>query len=667
MFMKTIILAAVATACSLTSFAQPYAFNDAIKLRKYIKGGKLDPAHSDDVKKILDPYLNPGEDISAFTQDNALFRLLIDTNAKRVSATDPFSKNRVPGGGATLLGSAGGLDVTMLADGLARFMVKRAKEELNVAFFERFKNEMTKGKYKDAITLFPETCLTLGSIGERIYMYQTFLPALQEAFQKDLRMLSDNLPKVIEDGNYRNYFNANPLLKYTCLSGIYVANAMDDGEHPGMIIQNFPREYFNDVDNITDRRVNKTAISGILATTQLLRLISVSLKAPSSNEYWHRANTIKDAFKDPVTVNIYLALLRQQGKFIMFDTTSLATMLDSLAPRLNDYYDNYAGVATSLARKGEELQEYIEEAKLLKAKDQKPGFDLYYKYFNGMVDILDLTQQIVELPVLEKRIPSDVKLRLPGYVGISRSVSNLVLNVKERNFSSAIINTYSVYNYAFDKKTIDGYRSVNTLESENERLKYASRFGTVLIRTGSFMSSVSSAKNSEDISNAIEATVLPAGSSRHKREVAWNISLNGYIGPYGGHEWIKNINSNQKVNTYGLLAPVGIAFSRGCFWRKSSATLFISVIDVGTVASFRAKDSGTSQVPIIQLKDIVAPGAFLFYGIPKTPLSFGAGYQFGPRIRNTDVPNAGELYHRFSVTLTVDIPLLNFASWQAKR
>src|SRR5687768_5920023 len=72
-FMKTILLVAIAAFCCFGSFAQPYAFNDAVKLKTYTVNGKFDSKHLDAIKKILTPYLREGEDLRVFTEDNPLF------------------------------------------------------------------------------------------------------------------------------------------------------------------------------------------------------------------------------------------------------------------------------------------------------------------------------------------------------------------------------------------------------------------------------------------------------------------------------------------------------------------------------------------------------------------------------------------------------------------
>ena len=61
----------------------------------------------------------------------------------------------------------GGLDVTAIADGLARFLIKRGREELNIAFFQRMKAFLEENV--EAKTLFPATSMFLGNIASYRY------------------------------------------------------------------------------------------------------------------------------------------------------------------------------------------------------------------------------------------------------------------------------------------------------------------------------------------------------------------------------------------------------------------------------------------------------------------------------------------------------------------
>jgi hypothetical protein len=104
-----------------------------------------------------------------------------------------------------------------------------------------------------------------------------------------------------------------------------------------------------------------------------------------------------------------------------------------------------------------------------------------------------------------------------------------------------------------------------------------------------------------------------------------------------------------------------------------SYSVFVSFIDIGTIAAFRFQNDTVAQVPTIQLQDIFSPGLFFSAGIPKCPLSVNLGAQVGPNLRkiySTEDSETGELvyqnqyqnnvYWRFSISLVVDIPIFNF-------
>jgi hypothetical protein len=80
-----------------------------------------------------------------------------------------------------------GNPVGFLVDGIARFLVKRTKAELTLAFFEDFKAEVEK----DAILqqFFPITRQMLLAIDSEVYQFQIYLDALRDAFIADLKVL----------------------------------------------------------------------------------------------------------------------------------------------------------------------------------------------------------------------------------------------------------------------------------------------------------------------------------------------------------------------------------------------------------------------------------------------------------------------------------------------
>ncbi len=199
------------------------------------------------------------------------------------------------------------------------------------------------------------------------------------------------------------------------------------------------------------------------------------------------------------------------------------------------------------------------------------------------------------------------------------------------------------------------------------------------LKYGTFMANIVEADSPEAAKKAIEAIALPPGSYTIKRESRFSAALNGYLGAFAGTEYIDGLQ-NKPLNNLGITMPVGISFSWGNLGPKRknpwSIGLFVPLIDLGAVASYRIKNDTTSTglqeaetVPTIQLKHLISPGLFLEAGIPRTPLSFGLGIQLGPRLRtvnsqNNDVSNT---YVRFGATLKVDIPLLHFYASPGKR
>ena len=215
-----------------------------------------------------------------------------------------------------------------------------------------------------------------------------------------------------------------------------------------------------------------------------------------------------------------------------------------------------------------------------------------------------------------------------------------------------------------------------------QEIKISSEQFHLFFKYGTFMATMVQSDNSDDVAKAIEAAALPSGSSRIKRETPFNVSLNAYTGFFVGHEKIVGVNDSQWINSYGLTAPIGVALSTGSHKflgmpskkneKHWSYSAFISLVDIGTVAAFRFQNTDSvAQVPTINLKDIFSPGLFISVGIPKCPLSFNLGAQVGPNLRNVyveDTQNSGQyvniyqdnVYWRFSASIVVDIPILNF-------
>jgi hypothetical protein len=606
------------------------------------------------VKDLLSKYYGP---LPAFA-DQAAVDLYFSGNPFFRKANDP-SKSILQFGAALgvipysgILSSLGNLDVTNLADGFGKFLVKRTKEELSVAFFNRFKELINKDEYKDAVILFPQTCSVLDAIGDQIYNYQAYINSLREAFEKDLSGLLPNLRKVINDGRYSGYFTGHPELKSGILSALYIANGLYNKDHPGKILAEFNA---GDLDGFNGVSVD------IKASVQTLQLFSESLRSRQTGHYWVPADSIRLLVNDPIALQLYLGFVWKQADGILFSNGTLASALERLVTAGNNI-SSFNDYMTGLIQNVKTVSTAVDNITGKKSSDLT--FTDYYQLYSSSLDLFDYGLQVTKIPALST-------LRFPDawatYISMARSAGNIALDINRRNYSSAIVNTYNLYKSAFIQNG-----EANT------------KFEAFILKYGAFAAAVAQAQNSDDVESAIEAIALPSGSSLVKRETLFNVAVNAYAGLYYGHEAIQGIKDGLAFNSYGVTAPVGFTLSRGHSifflgggkkrWDEGkggwSSSLFVSLIDLGAVAAFRLKDDTTAQVPTIQLKNIFSPGAFISIGIPKSPISVNMGAQMGPNLRKVygqdgshsanDYEN--KVYWRYSISVCVDVPLLNLYS-----
>lgn len=198
------------------------------------------------------------------------------------------------------------------------------------------------------------------------------------------------------------------------------------------------------------------------------------------------------------------------------------------------------------------------------------------------------------------------------------------------------------------------------------------------IRLIHFINDMAKSENSDDVKEAIQAFALPAGSYSLKRQQKFTFSINSYPGVLASIEttW----TNNKPYNTFSpsFTAPVGLNFCWGAP-QGMSHSVFVPIIDVGafTRMYIGGKSLDTTSLtdsiyfttlPEFSFMNLFSPGVYYALGFRKTPLSFYAGFQWGPYLREVKredneiktVNNYNSM--RFSVGLVLDIPLWNIHS-----
>lgn len=543
--------------------------------------------------------------------------------------------------------SIAGVDVTTIADGMAKFIVKRSKEELNANFFSEWKSLLKK--YPDIQTLFPKTAVLLNSIDNDVYDYQSYLQNLREAFKSDIHNLNENLPGLIP--NHPQFFNDHFGIAASLRSSCYIANALKNNIHPGYILENYPLQFLMKDDTYFDKNWS--------GSIQLLQLISESFREiNTARQYWVNYQKIKELVNNKEAFRIYLGLIYQQAKStfrsIPFEEGNFITVLDRVNFELD--YPSYKSYILNFAAKSTALNEAVVD--LNHNRLDSGSVELYGKYMSAGLDLLEYATAISEFPHISITSAGNLHEELKLYFSLCDNMINLLTNINRKNYFASVNDLLQIYAELYKKANGSTDPEISP-EMQSKLAQY-----------GSFMASIATAKTSDEVENVIEKFALPRGSAKTKKIAPYTISLNAYLGGYCGYEQISYKDPSLpyfKCNSAGLTAPLGISFSRG--YRPHgknenawSTSLFFSFVDIGSIAAFRFKDSTTSQLPSLQLKDILAPGAALSIGLPRVPISINMGAQIGPNLRNvknTVYDYSGQLYIRYFISLCVDIPIFN--------
>lgn len=389
-----------------------------------------------------------------------------------------------------------------------------------------------------------------------------------------------------------------------------------------------------------------------------------------SNDYWVPADEILDMIdnSDPTLLTIYLGLVYQKVNPIKIKESGTLTY--------GDLIKNVSEAKEFIENIVEQIKISQEELNAIRLKTTiEITLDDYIKYLDSSVRVLRIFSDSNLVKNYISSLPdSDMQRKKMEFFwkqydsileGVNATYS-IYVNAKQKNYSLVVSNVRTLYQMRYNSKVL----------TDNEHIEKINRVISFLIEKGQFISSVAEAKSSEEVYNAIDKFAAPIGSSRTKRLSKSNIALNAYCGLFLGHEQLQKIDDNHVFNTYGITAPIGISISQGhrIFpWPLNqigksreqgwSSTWFISLIDIGAIAAYRFTNTTAEQVPTIELKDIVSPGLFWSLGIPKTPLSLNFGAQIGPNLRKVnDTINdySNTTYIRYSFSIVVDIPLLNF-------
>jgi hypothetical protein len=639
-------------------------YYDAIALRKLVNNAsKTWPASAKlPVANILANYCAKDDVPVLFTQNPF---------TKDLAATTFINKSGVAGNQnpANVFGAIGNFDVTTIADGFAKFLVQRTKEELSLAFFVQIKEDFDKPEFVLVQTLFPHTHQKLDQIGSNIYQYNVYLTDLRDAFDADLEDMATTFPYILNIPQYKPFFAKYPWIEPVLETAIALSEEFIPNNQSG----NFTVAHVGKV--ITDLGTNadtyfpagnndpNTTMNGMVKT---LALLSASFHSTDATRYWVSYKDIGALLADPVAFKIYLGLIYQQAvtqKIVFADkntTLALQTILTDISGDVN----KIAAINLDILNLASQLNLFDEDFKnmngnlsSLSQDEQTAKSDALFNNGTGIIQagmtlLTDVNTGLKANKLSSINLPDDLSTNAADYAKGLQDMINLYFYIKQRKFPVAITTSVDLLSVMFknspDKNVTDVIQKFNTY--------------------GAFFGQLANAKTSNQVDSIITNTVLPPGSSYIKKHSIFNIALQAYTGLYGGVQ--QQATDKNPVGSLGITAPVGIAFSWGGpknSLNPGSFSIFVSIIDLGPLLSYRFKnpnDTLANNVSV-RLSQIVSPGLHLVWGIPKLPISLGAGFSYIPLLTNVEttaikVNNVNNSPFRAQIFLAVDIPLLNF-------
>jgi len=539
---------------------------------------------------------------------------------------------------------AGGAIPKQILEGTVDFLIEAVNKEINEAFFIQMEKALSK--YPELEILFPQTLESLGKI--EVTRYASSLNTLKAAFQEDTRAILSNISKLTELEKYQKLINSHPFLTTVFAACDLISMFRTDA---------IPADIIYQVNNAP--YITKCSTNNFSSVIKLAALLSNSLRDIKINDEnkerlgWvdrSRINLLRD--NDPI-FTIFMGLFAQQAKGISFkigeDSFDLQDSLFKEKDKiLKGHFIIYNFSAS--AKKIEDLFQYIQGLKNGSSTTSK----FIGQYLEIAAEIINLAENCLHV------LPSEITITVRKEVARIKSEFLPILRHGNNILGSLEIKEYGKALYEADtflSKIFVLFGNDSSSKFEDIRKTY--------LKYGIFIASVAEAKSSKDVKEAIKAIALPTGSSRIKKERHFSISLNAYVGVY--HSWNKQYNSIKLPKTEtGVSVPIGFAVNWGHFL-SGSLSAYGGIVDVGAIFTYKVNTDSTVKSDI-QFGQLLSPSIGFIYGLPvikkyNIPLSIGANYQWGPKLKSVDEKGNSILpllARRFNVFIAVDIPILNF-------
>ncbi len=490
---------------------------------------------------------------------------------------------------------------TKLIDATAQYLVKRTQEELTIAFFDKFRDNLNKVPELEA--LFPNTSIMIQT--QDYFQIPSMGDTWISAIKTDLQSMPENLEEYIQTNpRFKNIKEKDEIKAILRILKIYQYQKW--GLHPSEIISTIASEYSSSDSNFLDISMN------------LLDVFARSIRSMDDDKTWISSDEI-------LSLNIkekefFYGLIYQKVKTI--DSTIYQMSKD----KIDKVFQNTLRLAAILNKVQQSLDEMVKDTSLSNNKKFLVYLDNFFAMITWGLDVF-----------------AEVK---SGTNSANVKAIKTIIEDTYNMTSSFIAKEYGI-------GLVYAFKTLRQCEKYGLEIKSYKTFA----KYGNFLVDIVTADSTTQMKDIIAKYSMPTGSYTIKRKSPFSIDLNAYPGLYFAQE-----RSDLAPSfAYGITAPIGFSFTWG--GDSGSFSIFIPIVDIGAPFSYRwLNDSAEGLPEDIKISQILSLGAHATWGFKGSPFSLMVGVQHTPQLRaiedGVNKINENKIY-RIGITLAVDIPMFN--------
>ncbi len=619
------------------SSSSPVAFYDAQVL--YTNLLQLD---SSNFKPLLERYnFSFPPDNSAITtiRQNPFFARFLDlyrTTEKITAANGSDAHSMLSGAIASL----SGIDVTKYVQATSDFLRDRVKEELAIAFIEKFKTALDT--IPELKALLPKTYILFNS--SDLFKAPSLGQTYKTAFGEDLTGFVENFEIFIDTTTKPRYTGLKNSQAITAFRIAYHTIELSANDtHPIDIFEFLDARFGVAVNAGNNREINRYV--------SLLNLLSQNLRnrgePNKTTNGWITVNDLKSF--NPKAALVFWGLLYQQKPDVFnnlsVNNKSFKAMIIEGTATVQVYLKQFIVLAQNIDQRIKGFNDAV-------AKARAAGEEIQQIAINDFVanadKILEMADFIFGLPYFKNE--SGQTFYQSAYYTRWRPV-----------ITNAIEATKGVYAKNFAKISVNAASLIAHLSHLHQDTVFTKNFLEDFTYYSGFLVDVINADSANEVKAVINRYAEPVRSYRVKRRTNFGVSLNAYPGVYFGWERTQSIQK-ETARSFGVTAPIGFSFNWGSK-QGLSKSIFFNAVDIAAAFSYRWNNDTLDLPEKITLGQIFSPGAYFVLGFPNIPISAKAGLQYVPQLRSI-TKNGNTLQEipvvRYGLSVAVDVPVFNF-------